>query len=169
MDLYDLTVPTFQRCLHAADGWIAKGIAHAGDKKFDPEVLFAARLAPDQYPLSRQITAACDAAKWAAAKLAGVEGPSHPDTEKNLDELRQRIRTCQAYLETFRREQFEGAEERRCQHMWMQGKWLPGRDYVPYVALPNFYFHLTHAYAILRHNGVPLDKIDYLSDVPFRD
>jgi hypothetical protein len=168
MNLYDATVPVFTKFLNNLDRWFDKAIAHAAAKKFDPEVFVSLRLAPDQYPLSGQVQTACDAAKFCASKLAGKEAPSHPDTEKTIAELRARIRTCIGYLETLRREDFEGAEERAVGHSWMQGKTMRGGDYLDHWALPNFHFHLTIAYEIFRHNGVPLGIEDHAGELPFR-
>jgi len=169
MNLYDATVPIFTKHLRAIDKWIEKATAHAAAKKFDPEILLQARLAPDQYPFIRQIQAACDQAKWACAKLAGKEGPSHPDTEKTLAEVRARIKTVCDYLATFKREEFDGAEERHCRHNYFpEGKHMRGGDYLDHLVLPNFHFHCVHAYAILRHNGIDLGKMDYIPDLPFR-
>jgi hypothetical protein len=167
MNLYDATIPVFTKFLGNAERWIAKARAHAEHKKFDPEVLFGARLAPDQYPFAGQLQTACDAAKYCAAKLCGKQPPSHPDTEKTLDELVARIRAVQAYLQTFTRDDFLGSEDRTVQHEWMRGKSVKGGDYLDHVALPNFHFHYTTAYNILRHNGVDLGIMDVLGDIPF--
>ncbi len=168
MNLYDATVPIFTKLLSNVGKWLDKAAAHADAKKFDIDVLANARLAPDQYSFVRQIQSACDQAKYTVAKLTGKEPPSHPDTEKTMAEIRQRIRTVVDYLATFKREDFNGAEERACSHGWMGGKSLRGDDYLNHLALPNFHFHLTTAYDILRHNGVDLGKMDYLVDLPFR-
>jgi hypothetical protein len=168
MDAYSLSVPAFIQCLHNIERWLDKAVAHAEQKKFEPEVLLQARLSPDQWPLLRQITAACDSAKWAAAKLAGKEGPAHPDTETNIAELRARIATVVAYLETFKPEEFVGAEDRPCKHSWMGERSMRGQDYLTQFALPNFYFHVATAYAILRHNGVPIGKQDYLGRITLK-
>jgi hypothetical protein len=167
MNLYDATIPVFTKLLRQVERWLDKAAAHAEQKKFDPEVLLGARLAPDQYNLLRQIQAACDQAKFTAAKLAGKEPPVHPDTEKTLPEIRARLRTVIEYLESFRREDFAGSVDRPCSHSWMQGKSMRGGDYLDHLALPNLHFHLTTAYAILRHNGVELGKGDYLGSLPF--
>jgi len=168
MSLHDATVPIFTKLLSNIDKWLDKAAALADAKKFDVNTLATARLAPDQYPFVRQIQAACDQAKFTAAKLTGKEAPSHPDTEKTIAEIRDRIHTVVAYLATFKREDFNGAEERPCSHTWMGGKTLRGVDYLNHFALPNFYFHLTTAYDILRHNGVDVGKMDYIVDLPFR-
>ncbi|MEO8705887.1 MAG: DUF1993 domain-containing protein [Kofleriaceae bacterium] len=167
MNLYDATVPVFSKLLGGVERWLDKAAAHAEAKKFDPDILAQSRLAPDQYPLVRQIQSACDQAKFTAAKLTGKDAPSHPDTEKTLVELRARIKTVIEYLKTFKREDFAGAEERPCGHSWMGGKTLRGGDYLDHFALPNFHFHMTTAYAILRHNGVDLAKSDYVVELPF--
>jgi hypothetical protein len=168
MNLYDATVPIFTKLLSNVDKWLDKAAAHAAARKFDVDVLAGARLAPDQYPFVRQIQSACDQAKYAVAKLAGKEPPAHPDTEKTIAEIRQRIRTVVDYMATFKREEFNGAEERACSHAWMGGKSMRGDDYLHHLTLPNFHFHLTTAYDILRHNGVDLGKMDYLVDLPLR-
>jgi len=168
MNLYDATVPVFTKQLAAIDKWLDKAAALADAKKFELDVLAGARLAPDQYSFARQIQAACDQAKYTVAKLTGTEPPSHPDTEKTIAELRQRVQTVIAYLATFKPDDFNGAEERGCSHSWMGGKSMRGGDYLDHFALPNFYFHLTTAYDILRHNGVPLGKMDYIASLPLR-
>ena len=169
MNLYDATVPIFTKFLGNLEKWLDKGAALAEAKKFDPQVLIDSRLAPDQWPLLRQIQGACDQAKYTCAKLAGKEAPSHPDTEVTLADCRARIRVCLDYLATFSRDDFAGAEERRCSHQWMKGKGMRGGDYLDHFALPNFHFHLTTAYAILRHNGVPLGKEDHVGSLPLID
>jgi hypothetical protein len=169
MNLYDATVPIFTKHLRAIDKWLDKAVASAGQRKFDPEILLQARLAPDQYPFLRQIQAACDQAKWACAKLAGKEGPSHPDTEKTIADVRARLKTVIDYLATFKKDDFNGAEERHIRHNYFpEGKHVRGGDYLDHLALPNFHFHVTTAYAILRHNGVDLGKQDYIPELPFK-
>lgn len=168
MTLYDSTVPVFTKLLSNVEKWLDKAAAYADAKKFNVDILASSRLAPDQYGFVRQIQAACDQAKYTAAMLTGKEPPAHPDTEKTMAEIRQRIRTVVAYLGTFKREDFHGAEERPCSHSWMGGKSLRGGDYLDHLALPNFHFHLTTAYDILRHNGVDLGKMDYLVELPFK-
>jgi uncharacterized protein len=167
MNLYDATVPVFSKLLGNVDRWLDKAAAYADTKKFDPEILLASRLAPDQYAFARQIQSACDQAKFTVAKLTGKDAPAHPDTEKTIAELRARLKTVVDYLKTFKREDFEGAEDRPCSHSWMGGKTVRGGDYLDHFALPNFHFHLTTAYSILRHNGVDVTKFDYIVDLPF--
>jgi hypothetical protein len=149
--------------------WIDAAVAHAEAKKFDPQLFLDLRLAPDQYELKRQVQTVCDVAKFAAALPAGKEAPSHPDTEQTLDELRARVRTVIAYLDTFSARDFEGADTRLVTRPHWEGKVATGVDYFVQGSIPNFFFHLTHCYAILRHNGVPLGKRDYLGAMPLRD
>jgi uncharacterized protein len=168
MNLYDATVPVFTKQLHNVERWLDKLTAYAAAKKIEPEVLLASRLYPDQWPFLRQITAACDWTKYCTSKMAGKDSPSNPDTEKTVDELRARLRTAIEYLATFKPDDFLACEDRPCTHVWMQGKSVRAGDYLDHVALPNIHFHLTTAYAILRHNGVDLGKSDYLGEIPFR-
>jgi hypothetical protein len=163
------TITQFAKMLQNLDRWLEKATAHAEQKKFPPDVLAQARLAPDQYELVRQVQSACDAAKYAAAYLSGQKAPSHPDTEKTLADLRARIRTCVQYLQSVKASDFAGASERRVSPPWLQGKWFAAADYLRQVAVPNFYFHVAMAYAILRHNGVELGKMDYIGAMPVRD
>lgn len=156
------TITQYGRMLENLDAWLQKAIAYGKEKGFDPEILTAARLAPDQYALVQQVQSACDAAKYAAAYLAGRPAPSHPDTETTVAELRARIATCVAYLKGFQAGDFTGAEERRVAPPWMGGNSVRGETYVHRISVPNFYFHVTTAYAILRHNGVALGKADFV-------
>jgi hypothetical protein len=162
-------VKQFGRMLKNIDVWLQKGTEYAEAKKFDPDVLAVARLAPDQFSLIQQVQSACDAAKYAAAYLSGQQAPSHPDTEKTVAELRARIEKCTAYLATFKEGDFAGGEERRVSPPWMQGSSVRGDQYLSRLAVPNFYFHVTTAYAILRHNGVELGKADFIGVKNFTD
>jgi uncharacterized protein len=162
------TITQFAKMLANLDRWLEAGIAFAEKKKIDPSVLAQSRLAPDQYELTRQVQSACDAAKYAAAYLSGQKAPSHPDTEKTLDDLRSRIRTCVQYVESVKPPQYAGAAEQKVAPPWLQGKWFRGADYLRQLAVPNFYFHVTTAYAILRHNGVELGKMDFIGSMPLQ-
>ncbi len=168
MHLYDLTVPQLMKMLRNLDNWLAATVAFAERKKFDVNNLLKARLAPDQFAFDRQVQTACDNAKLIAARLAGKDAPAHPDTETSFEHLRGRIATVCSYLETFKPDDFAGAEERRISLPWMDGKWMRGDEYVAQFALANFYFHISTAYAILRHNGVDLGKRDFIGGVPMR-
>jgi hypothetical protein len=156
------TIAQYAHMLTNLDRWLVTAVEHAKAKGFEPDVLATARLAPDQYSLVQQVQTACDAAKFAAAYLSGQTAPSHPDTEKTIDELRARIRTCLDYLAKFSAQDFAGGEERRVAPAWMQGKSISAPGYLTRISEPNFYFHVTTAYAILRHNGVPLGKADFI-------
>ena len=161
-----VTIQQFAKTLKNLDRWIEKAIAYAQAKKVEPDVFFDARLALDQYTFARQVQSACDQAKYAAAYLSGQKAPSHPDTEKTIPELRARIQTCLTYIEGFKASDFVGSEDRRVSPPWLKGQWIQGLDWLSTLAIPNFYFHVTTAYAILRHNGVDLGKMDYIGGLP---
>jgi hypothetical protein len=169
MSFVHAQIAELTKMLHNLDRWLDKGVTYAKSKNFDPNVFATARLAPDQYPLVRQVQSACDAAKFAAARLAAKEAPKHPDTEQTIDELRARIRVATSYLESFKEADFSAAEERAIQLPFLEGKVVTGTAYLMELATPNFYFHVTTAYAILRHNGVDLGKRDYIGSLPVRD
>ncbi|MFO7181678.1 MAG: DUF1993 domain-containing protein, partial [Pseudomonadota bacterium] len=135
MHLYDSTIPQFKKMLQNVERWIDRAEAYAAAKKFEPEVLLTARLAPDQFPFVRQVQIACDKAKFTAATLAGKEPPKHPDTEKTFEELRKRLHSVITYLDGFGPKDFEGAEERVLELPYLQGKTMLGRDYVCEVQL----------------------------------
>ncbi len=165
---FDNTVGTFIRSLNNLQQFLGKAQAHAEAKKFDVEILVNARLAPDMYPLVKQVQVACDSAKGTAARLAGKDAPKHEDNEKTFAEVQARVAKVLNYLETFKPEDFKGSEELRIPLPWLPGKWMEASDYVPQMALPNFYFHLTTAYNILRHNGVDLGKMDFIGNVQIK-
>lgn len=169
MSLYQASVPQLKKMLNNLDKWLDAAVAHAAKKSFEPSVLLNARLAPDQYPLTRQIQACCDGAKFTAARLTGKESPKHPDTETTLDELRARIRSVVEYLDTFTEADFADAKERVITLPFMPGKALSSADYLNEMSLPNFYFHATTAFAILRHNGVDIGKMAFLGSLNLRD
>lgn len=167
--LFDVTVPQFIKTLHNLSACLDKGAAYADTKKFEFEVLLQSRLAPDQFALLRQVQIACDTAKLGLARLAGKEAPSHPDTEKTLGELKARIDSTVSFLQTFTAADLTNAAERRVTQPRWNGKTLSGLEFAVQHMIPNFYFHVTTAYAILRHNGVDVGKKDYLGALPFRD
>ena len=164
MSLY-ACVPQFIKMLENLERWLDKGVAFARQKPFDPVVLLQSRLAPDQYPLVRQVQCACDRAKFAAARLTGKQPPRNPDTEQTVDELRARIHGTIAFLKSFEPSDFAGAETRMVELPHYDGKRMVGSEYLTTLQLPDFYFHATTAYAILRHNGVDLGKDDFLGDL----
>jgi len=168
MNIYELTVPQTMKMLRNLDNWLGSAVAHGEKKKFDANTLLHSRLAPDQFALVRQVQTACDNAKFIAGRLTGKEWPAHPDTETTIPELKSRIASVLAFLETFKAEDFAGADERKISLPWMEGKWMRGDEYVTQFALANFYFHVAMAYGILRHNGVDLGKRDYIGGVPMR-
>src|SRR5262249_25239949 len=149
--------------------WMDKAEEHAKARSFEVDVLAHARLAPDQYDFVRQVQSACDQAKYAAAYLGGKPAPSHPDTEESFGELRERIRKCTGFVATVPEKDYAGAEQRKVAPQWLGGRWLTGNDYLVNVAVPNFFFHVTMAYAILRHNGVSLGKMDFIGALPTRE
>jgi hypothetical protein len=169
MNLFELTVPQLAKTLRNLDRWLKSAEDYATSRKFSVDNLIGARLAPDQFTLVKQVQTACDNAKFIPGRLTGKDWPAHADTETTFEQLHARIAAVLSYLDTFKPEDFAGAEERRISLPWMQGKWMTGAEYVSQFALPNFYFHVSLAYGILRHNGVPLGKSDYIGGVPMRD
>ncbi len=159
-------IQLFTKTLDNLEKWMDKATDYAKERSFDVDVLAAARLAPDQFSFAQQVQAGCDQAKYAAAYFGNKPPPSHPDTEKTFAELRERIQKCTAFLATVTEEDAAGAEERKVAPSWLGGQWLRGGDYLAHVAVPNFFFHATMAYAILRHNGVQLGKTDYVGSMP---
>lgn len=167
MSLYPLLLE-IKKLLGGLDAWLDKATAHAAAKKFDPSVLLQSRLAPDMFPLIWQIRAACEQAKFAAARTAGKEVPSHADTEQTIDDVRKRIASVVSYLGEFSARDFEGTDERSVTTPRWDGKSMTATHYFIEHAMPNFFFHLTTSYAILRHNGVDVGKRDYLGALSYR-
>lgn len=163
ISMFQASAPCFGRGLSNLSAILDKAAAHCEAKKVDPLVLTAWRLTPDMFPLSRQVQIACDAAKGAVARLAGVEIPKHEDTEKTFDELKARIAKTKDFMKTVKPEQIDGSEEKDIVlKLRGQDVTFKGQVYLLNFAYPNFYFHVTTAYAILRANGVPIGKADYL-------
>ena len=169
--IYQLVVPQFSKMLGNLLGILNEAEKYAAEKKFEADVLLESRLAPDQFNLRRQVQIACDTAKLGAARLAGKEqsAPSHADTEASLGELKARIESVLGYLRGFSPEDFAAAAERRISQPRWKGKSLSGEQFVVEHAIPNLYFHITTAYAILRHNGVAIGKKDYLGALPYQE
>jgi len=159
-----LSADVFANSLGNLSVILEKGLAHATARKFDPAVLVNSRLAPDMLPLSRQVQIACDNAKNGTARLAGLEPPRFEDNEKTIEELRARIARTVDYLKGIPANAFDGAEDREFKVPVGPEKFLDfkGLDYLQRWAIPNVFFHITTAYAILRHNGVEIGKRDYL-------
>src|SRR6185295_15811352 len=160
--MYDQIFRQMKKQLGQLDVWFDAAEAHAKAKSFDVNVLLVARLAPDQFALARQVQAVCDTAKLGASRLTGKDAPAHPDTEKTVAELRERTKAVIAYLDGFGAKDFEGAATRVISQPRWEGQVMSGADYFLEPVVPNFYFHLTHTYAILRHNGVDIGKKHYL-------
>jgi|AraplaMF_Col_mMF_1032025.scaffolds.fasta_scaffold00054_20 hypothetical protein len=164
--LYNASVPVFRQMLSALISIIDKTIAHAEAKKIDQAVYAGARLYPDMFPFTRQITIATDHAKGASARLAGVDVPKFEDTEVTLADLKARLQKTLDFLATLKPEQFAGAETRDITIQLRAGPTaFKGQPYLLHFALPNFYFHVTTAYAILRHNGIEIGKPDFIHQV----
>lgn len=166
--LYDMTVPQFTKTLHNLSLILDKADAYATEKKFESDVLMNSRLAPDMLNFIRQVQIACDTAKFCASRLTGKEAPTHDDSEKTLADCKKRIQSTMSYLETFSAKDFQGTDSKHITTPRWEGKYLTGSEYVLHHAVPNFYFHVTTAYAILRHNGVNIGKKDYLGDIPYK-
>jgi hypothetical protein len=163
INIYQAAVPSFLQTLGALSGILTKAAAHAEAKKIDPSVLINARLAPDMFAFARQIQIATDHAKGAAARLAGVEVPSFPDSETTFGELQTRLTKTIDYIKSLKPAQFEGGETREVT-LTIGGQKMSwkGATYLFHFALPNFYFHAATAYDILRHNGVEVGKRDFI-------
>ncbi|MDI1300399.1 MAG: DUF1993 domain-containing protein [bacterium] len=160
---YDASVPVFQQMLKNLSALLVKAEEHAAEKGVDINALLDARLAPDMFPFSKQIQIATDHAKGACARLASVEIPRYEDTEKTVAELQARLQKTLDFIATFKPEQFAGAEARDIRLVFPWATYdFTGQRYLTYWALPNFFFHVTTAYNILRHQGVPVGKADFL-------
>ena len=166
--IYDLTVTQFSKMLHNLSDLLGKAAQLAETKKFDVEVLLQSRLAPDQFNLIRQIQITCDTAKLCASRLTAKEAPVQADDEKTLNELKARIDSVISYLGKMSENDYKEAAGRHISQPRWEGQYLTGQEFVQHHAIPNFYFHLTTAYAILRHNGVEVGKKDYLGKMPYK-
>jgi uncharacterized protein len=163
IDMYQASVPQFLRMLGNLKGILEKAAAHAAAKKIDESALLGARLFPDMFPLTRQVQIATDFARGTSARLSGVEPPAVEDKEQSFADLAARADVAIAYIKTLPAAKFEGAETRQITRK-VRGvdKSFAGTDYLFQYSLPNFYFHLTTTYAILRHNGVEIGKGDFV-------
>ncbi|TRX76804.1 DUF1993 domain-containing protein [Pseudomonas mangiferae] len=163
LSMYPASIPVFVRMLRNLSALLAKAEAHAQARKIDPAVFLQARLAPDMYPLVRQVQVATDLAKGCAARLTGSEAPRYADTETTFAELQARLQRVTDYLEGIEPSQVDGTEEREIV-LEFPGVRLEykGQGYLLNFAMPNFYFHVTTAYAILRHLGVEIGKVDFV-------
>jgi hypothetical protein len=162
-------LPTFEIGLTALSGVLDKAGAYAAAKKVDPAVLLGYRLAPDMFALARQVQVACDQSKNGAARLAGVEPPKYEDTETTLDQLKERVGKTIAFLKTLDAKAIDASADREITFPLGPNKGqMQGGDYLNHFVLPNFYFHLTAAYAIVRHCGVEIGKRDFLGPIPIK-
>lgn len=165
ISMYQVSVPRFANILKNLSAILDKAQAHAEAKKIDPLVLSNARLYPDMLPMKRQVYIACDTAKNAVARIAGVEPPKHEDVEETFAELKARIAKTLDFIQTFKPAQIDGSEDKAI-HLKLGQREVDfkGMQYLLGHALPNFYFHVVTAYDILRHNGVEIGKRDYLGN-----
>ncbi|MES2101834.1 MAG: DUF1993 domain-containing protein [Pseudomonadota bacterium] len=161
--MHSASAPIFISMLKNLSTWLDKAEAHALAKKFEPSVYLSARLAPDMLPFTTQIQIACDGAKFAMARLGGVEAPKFDDSEASLADLRERVRATIEFIQSVPAAKIDGTEDkdvtipRRAGPMVMKGE-----AYLKHYVLPNFFFHVTTTYALLRHNGVEIGKMDFL-------
>jgi len=163
ISLYDVSIPIFTLSLNNLSAILDKAGTHAEVKKVDPKAIPAARLIVDMLPLSAQIQIACDTVKGAAARLAGVEIPKHEDTESMIPELKARVAKTLEFIKGIKPEQLQGAETRQIELKFPSGTLkFTGLSYLTNFVLPNFFFHMTMTYALLRKNGVELGKRDFL-------
>ena len=160
--MYTQTFAQFKKQLGQLDQWLGMATDYAKSKNFEPDNFVSLRLAPDQFPLSRQVQIACDTVKLAIGYLTGKEMPKQEDNEKTLAELQARVRSVIAMLDALTPKDFEGADTRVVSPPRWKGEWMTGHDFFIEHVVPNFYFHLTTSYALLRHNGVAVGKKDYL-------
>lgn len=166
--IYESTVTQFIKMLGNLEACLDKGAAFADAKKFEMSVLLESRLAPDQFNLIRQVQIACDTAKLGASRLTGKEAPANEDNEKTLPELKSRIQSTVKYLQTLKVNDYANVAERKITTPRWEGKYLMGDEYAIHHVIPNFYFHFTTAYSILRNNGVEVGKKDFLGAMPYK-
>lgn len=167
--LYQFTIPVFVKTLTALDGLLTKAEAHIKEKSLDEATFLDTRLAADMFPLKKQVQIACDNAKGAAARLTGTDAPVHEDDEQTFADLHTRIHKTLAYLATVQESAFEGADTRQITMSYFPGKYMTGFDYMREHVLPNFFFHVTTAYAILRKEGLTIGKGDFIGGWPLKD
>ncbi|MBL4892278.1 MAG: DUF1993 domain-containing protein [Rhizobiaceae bacterium] len=163
LSMHSASIPYFIRALNNLSAILEKGAAHAQENEIDPSILVTDRLFPDMLPLSRQVQIACDVSKGAAARISGIEAPSHEDTESSFEELIARISKTIEFLNSVPSDKVDGTEEKEIK--FKAGPYeleFTGASYLSTWALPNIYFHVTTTYNILRHNGVVLGKLDYI-------
>jgi len=166
ISMYDFSIPALTRGVTNLSAILDEAAAHAAAKKFDTAVLAQARLFPDMHPLVRQVQIACDTAKGAAARLAGIEPPKHEDTEATFADLKARIAKTLEFVKSVSAAQLKDAESRSIEIKFPNGSWkFTGLAYLTDFVLPNFYFHETVVYALLRKAGVEVGKSDFLGNI----
>ena len=168
--MYFQAIAQCTQALKNVEVWLDKAQSHAAAKNFDMSVLLTGRLAPDMKPFTYQVQSACDYLKAAAAWLSGQKPPKHEDTEQTADELRTRIRKTVAFVESVGEAQYANAAQQRVSLSFAPaGKVLVGPDYLLQMTIPNVYFHVAMAFAVLRHNGVDVGKMDFLGPINWVD
>lgn len=165
ISMYQASAPRFVNILTNLSAILDKAQAHVDARKIDPAALTTYRLFPDMYPMTRQVQIACDAAKGAVARLAGVVSPKHEDTEQTLTELKARIAKTIEFIKSIKPAQLDGSEDKDITLKFGTTEMpFKGMQYLLGFSLPHFYFHVTTAYNILRHNGVEIGKMDYIGN-----
>ena len=167
--MYYQVISQCTQTLKSLETWLDKAEQYAAVKKFDVGVLLTGRLATNMKPFIYQVQSACDYVKAAAAWLSGQTPPKHEDKERTIDELRDRIRKPVAFAESVKESQYADARERKVKLSWAPGKVIGGEDYLLQMTMPNTFFHIAMAYAILRHNGVDVGKMDFLGSINLID
>jgi hypothetical protein len=167
--MYYQLISQCARSLKTTEAWLDRAEQYAAAKQFDVSVLMASRLAPDMQAFIYQVQSACDYVKAGAAWLSGQTPPKHNDNEQTIEEVRARVRKTVAFAESVAEAQYADASERTVRLSWMPGKMIGGEDYLLQIVIPNVFFHLSMAYAILRHNGVDIGKRDFLGPMNFVD
>jgi hypothetical protein len=167
--MYYQVISRCTQSLNNLETCLDKAERYATARKFDVGVLMTGRLAPDMQNFTYQVQSACDYVKAAAAWLSGQTPPKHEDNERTIDELRDRIRKTVAFAESVKEPQYADATERKVKLSWAPGKVIGGEDYLLQMTIPNTFFHIAMAYAILRHNGVDIGKMDFLGPINLVD
>ena len=167
ISMYQASIPVYLQYLNATSAVLDKGAAFAEARKIDPAVLLQTRLYPDMFPLVRQVQIFTDQAVRGASRLAGVEPPSFPDTETSFAEVKSRIQKAMEHVQSFKPEQIDGSETRDIVMKTPRGDLnFTGQQYLLFFSLPNFFFHATTTYSILRHVGVDIGKMDFMGGMP---
>ncbi len=169
--MYFQTNKQFIKMLSNISNMIDKVVAFSEEKKISPEVILNSRLAPDQFSFIKQVQVCCDSAKLTMFRFTEKSAPKNEDVEKTVDELKARIQSTIDYLNTITEDDFIGIEERKISYpfAFAKDKYVTAEEALIEFSVPNFYFHVTTAYAILRHNGMNVGKIDYIGSLPFKD